>query len=79
MRTLLGSLLLVPVLLALVATLVYHASVNAELRFEQRDSNAGYINTARSFRPPVQKEQPKRAAEAKEGADFKDDAVAEEA
>lgn len=79
MKTCLGSLLLVPVLMALVATLVYHASVNAELRFEQRDTNARYINTARSFRPPVIKEAPKRAEEAKEGADFKDDAVAEEA
>ncbi|MCQ2364529.1 MAG: hypothetical protein MJ051_03110 [Akkermansia sp.] len=80
MRTCLGSLLLVPVMLALVLTVVYHTSVNQEMRFEQRDTNAQYINTARSYRPPEVKEQPKQAAEAK-GADterLKDDEAAEE-
>lgn len=53
MKTCLGSLLLVPVILALVITAVYHTSVNSELQFEQRDNNAQYINTARSYRPQV--------------------------
>lgn len=53
MKSCLGSLLLVPVILALVITAVYHTSVNSELQFEQRDTNAQYINTARSFRPQI--------------------------
>ena len=53
MKTCLGSLLLVPVILALVITAVYHASVNSELQFEQRDTSAHYINTARSYRPQI--------------------------
>ncbi|MBR2144592.1 MAG: hypothetical protein IKK73_08605 [Akkermansia sp.] len=53
MKTCLGSLLLVPVILALVVSIVYHTSVNSELQFEQRDTNAQYINTARSFRPQI--------------------------
>lgn len=78
MKTCLGSLLLVPVLMALVATLVYHTSINAELKFEPRDSNTRYINTARSFRPMMKKEEPKTAKEALPGAVYKDDEVAEE-
>ncbi len=58
MKTCLGSLLLLPTLAAIVLTVVYHASVNAELRFEPRDSNMEYINTARSYRPPVKKQKP---------------------
>lgn len=61
MKTCLGSLLLVPVILALVVSVIYHTSVNSELQFEQRDTNAQYINTARSFRPQI-KEQEKPAA-----------------
>lgn len=57
MKTCLGSLLLLPTLAAVVLTVVYHTSVNAELRFEPRDSNTEYINTARSYRPPVQKQK----------------------
>ncbi len=53
MKTCLGSLLLVPVILALVVSVIYHTSVNSELQFEQRDTNAQYINTARSFRPQI--------------------------
>ena len=53
MKTCLGSLLLVPVILALVITAIYHTSVNSELQFEQRDTNAQYINTARSYRPQI--------------------------
>lgn len=63
MKTCLGSLLLVPVILALVITAIYHTSVNSELQFEQRDTNAQYINTARSFRPQI-KEPEKPAAPA---------------
>lgn len=61
MKTCLGSLLLIPVILALVASVIYHTSVNSELQFEQRDTNAQYINTARSYRPQV-KEAEKNAA-----------------
>ncbi len=53
MKTCLGSLLLVPVLLALIITAVYHISVNGELQFEQRDTNEQYINTERSYRPQI--------------------------
>ena len=60
MKTCLGSLLLVPVIIALVVTVIFHTSVNAELQFEQRDTNAQYINTSRSYRPQI-KEQPKKS------------------
>lgn len=62
MKTCLGSLLLVPVILALVITAVYHTSVNSELQFEPRDTNAQYINTARSYRPQIK--EPQKPAEA---------------
>ncbi len=65
MKTCLGSLLLVPVILALVITAVYHTSVNSELQFEKRDTNAQYINTSRSFRPQIKEaEKPAPAAPA---------------
>ncbi len=54
MKTCLGSLLLVPTLLALVGTAIYHVSVNSELCFEERDTNTEYINVNRSYRPQVQ-------------------------
>lgn len=80
MKTCLGSLILVPVIVALVLTAVYHTSVNGEVRFEQRDTNAQYINTARSYRPPEVKQAPKQAEEAKDAAtdQLKDDDAAEE-
>ncbi len=53
MKTCLGSLLLVPTLIALVVTAIYHLSVNSELRFEQRDTNTEYINVNRSYRPQI--------------------------
>ncbi len=53
MKTCLGSLLLVPTLLALVGTAIYHISVNSELCFEERDANTEYININRSYRPQV--------------------------
>lgn len=90
MKTCLGSLLLIPVILALVVSVIYHTSVNSELQFEQRDTNAQYINTARSYRPQVK--EPEKApatpaapagrndAPAPAGAvpGFEDDDVAEE-
>lgn len=72
MKTCLGSLLLVPVILALVITAIYHTSVNSELQFEQRDTNAQYINTARSYRPQIkepEKPVPPPAAPAKDAKD----------
>ncbi len=62
MKTCLGSLLLVPVILALVVSVIYHTSVNSELQFEQRDTNAQYINTARSYRPQIK--EPEKPAPA---------------
>ena len=78
MKTCLGSLLLIPTLAAVVLTVVYHASVNAELRFEQRDSNTEYINTARSYRPPVKKEKPRAIVTPATLPDMKDDDAPEE-
>lgn len=80
MKTCLGSLLLLPTIAAVIATVVYHTSVNGELRFEQRDTNAEYINTNRSYRPPSQKGQTK-AMPVEPGLkqlDFPDDDTAEE-
>lgn len=57
MKTCLGSLLLIPVILALIVTAVYHISVNAELQFEQKDTNEHYINTERSYRPQLPPKQ----------------------
>lgn len=59
MKSCLGTLALAVTGLAVVITVVYHASVNSELRFEPRNSQEEYINTRRSFRPQVQ--QPKDA------------------
>ena len=53
MKSFLGGLLLMMAIVALVLTVVYHTSVNSELRFEPRDSHEEYINTRRSFRPRV--------------------------
>lgn len=79
MKTCLGSLLLIPIIIALIVTAVYHTSVNAELRFEPRDTNAQYINTQRSYRPQIPpKSAPKAAAEALPNANLRDDDTAEE-
>lgn len=78
MKTCLGSLLLIPTLAAVVLTVVYHASVNAELRFEQRDSDTEYINTARSYRPPVKKEKPRAIVTPAALPEMKDDDAPEE-
>ena len=49
-------------------TAAYHTSVNSELQFEKRDTNAQYINTSRSFRPQI-KEAEKPAPAAPTGSD----------
>ena len=51
MKSFFGALFLMITGGAVVITMVYHTSVNAELRFEPRDSHEEYINTRRSFRP----------------------------
>ena len=51
MKTCLDTLILVPAILGLALTVVYHASMDADLKFEERDTNAQYINTERSYRP----------------------------
>ncbi len=53
MRTCLGLLLLLLVLGAIVFTVIYHASINADVRFERKETNTEFINTRRSFRPPA--------------------------
>lgn len=76
MKTCLGSLLL-PIVLALVGTAIYHASVNGELKFELRDSSEEYINTRRSYRPaPPKPSAPKVAPPV--APSLEDDVVAEE-
>lgn len=77
--TFLGSLLLLPTLSAIVLTVIYHASVNGELQFEQRDVNTEYINTNRSYRPPVKKEKPKSIVTPAALPDMMDDDAPEEA
>ncbi len=72
MKTCLGSLLLVPTILALVGTAIYHISVNSELRFEERDTNTEYINVNRSYRPqakPTMAEKKTVAAKPENTAD----------
>lgn len=74
MKSCLGSLVLVVTIGAVALTAAYHAAVNSNLRFEPRHSQAEYINTRRSYRPPVQR-QPKHTAPA---ATLQDDDIAEE-
>ena len=68
MKTCLGSLLLLPTLAALIITAIYHTSVNAELRFEQRDSNEEFINTRRSYRPQIRRDTPTQNAPSPNGS-----------
>ena len=60
---------------AVVITIVYHASVNAELRFEPRESHEEYINTRRSYRPRKPQNVPLPPAK---DIDLRDDDTAEE-
>lgn len=64
MKTCLGTLILVPAILGLAVTVAFHASVDADIRFEERDTNAQYINTERSYRP-VRQENAGQDKEAK--------------
>lgn len=57
MKTCLGCCVLMPVLAAAILTLAYHVVVNTELEFERRDPQSEYINTRRSYRPPVRPRQ----------------------
>ena len=59
MKGCLAGMVLLLVVLSLVITIFYHVSVNSELRFEQRDANAEYINTRRSYRPQIKREDDK--------------------
>lgn len=47
--------------LAIIITVVYHTSVNSELRFETKDSHVEYINPRRSYRPQNTAQQNKPA------------------
>lgn len=74
MKSCLGCLLLIIAVGALGITVAYHASVNSELRFDQKDSHVEYINTHRSYRPrPVPQQQNNRNTPA-----LQDDDTAEE-
>lgn len=74
MKSCLGTLALAVTGLAIIITVVYHASVNSELRFEPRNSHEEYINTRRSYRPQAGPRE--RKPQAVEGV--QDDAAAEE-
>lgn len=78
MKTCLCSLLLLFTIFFVVMTVIYHTSVNGELRFEEKDTNTEYINTNRSYRPPARKEQSKPVAPPVP-VEFKDDDTPEEA
>ncbi len=60
MKGCLAGMVLLLVVLSLVITIFYHVSVNSELRFEPRDANAEYINTRRSYRPQIKREDDKQ-------------------
>lgn len=76
MKSCLGSLVLVVTVAAIIITMVYHTSVNSELRFETRDSHVEYINTRRSYRPRNVPPREQRPAIPK--LDLPDDDTAEE-
>ncbi len=51
MRTCLGLLLLFFIIIALVVTVIYHASVNSTLSFEQKAPTTDFKNYERSYIP----------------------------
>ncbi|MBE6417162.1 MAG: hypothetical protein E7033_01700 [Akkermansiaceae bacterium] len=53
MRTCLCILLLFFSIVAIIATVVYHTSINASLTFAQKQNQSDYINVHRSYHPPV--------------------------
>lgn len=75
MKSFIGWLMLIVVVAALVLTVVYHTSVNAELRFETRDTHVEYINTRRSYRP---RNVPPPAQPLPPAINLPDDDIAEE-
>ena len=78
MKSCLGTLALAITGLAIIITVVYHTSVNSELRFETRDSHMEYINTRRSFRPQYVPNKGQAAPAAQPQINLQDDDVAEE-
>lgn len=67
-------------IVALIVTVIYHTSVNSELRFEPRDANAEYINTRRSYRPQIKRESEPTTSDGtkKSRLALPDDSTAEE-
>ena len=78
MKSCLGTLILGITGLAIVITVVYHTSVNSELRFETRNSHEEYINTRRSYRPKNVTPKESAAPAAQAPLQMQDDDVAEE-
>lgn len=80
MKGCLAGMVLLLVVLSLVITIFYHVSVNSELRFEPRDANAEYINTRRSYRPQIKREDDKQQSANKQDQTpaLMDDETAEE-
>lgn len=80
MKGCLAGMVLLLVVLSLVITIFYHVSVNSELRFEPRDANAEYINTRRSYRPQIKREDDKQQGANKQDQTpaLMDDETAEE-
>lgn len=62
--------------MAIVLSIAYHTSLNTTLKFEPRDTNEQYINTRRSYRPPVQQAHPQTAPTTQESQE--EDEIAEE-
>ena len=53
MRIYVSIVLFILIIVAVVATVVYNTSINSQLSFRQKQDNSDYINTQRSYRPPV--------------------------
>lgn len=54
---------MVPALIGLAITGIYHVSVNSQLRFEKVDTQDAYINKQRSYRAPQPGAEPEAQAE----------------
>ncbi len=64
MKTCLGMLLMLPALIGLAVTGVYHVSVNSSLHFEKLDSQEDYVNKHRSYAPADPTQAPTEASAA---------------
>lgn len=62
MKTCLGMLLMLPALIGLAVTGVYHVSVNSSLHFEKLDSQEDYVNKHRSYAPTDPTQAPAAAS-----------------